>query len=56
VCDRCGEPYYDGKVYERMVEIAKEPDRVKGTIAFPLADYDAVAPPAPAASDSAVSS
>ncbi|MBM4033099.1 MAG: YgiT-type zinc finger protein [Planctomycetes bacterium] len=56
VCDRCGEQYYDGKVYERMVEIAKEPDRAKGTIAFPLADYDAAPPPAPAPSDSAARS
>ena len=41
VCDRCGEQYYGGRVYERMVEIAKDPRRVKGTVTFPLADYDA---------------
>ena len=48
VCDRCGEQYYEGRVYERMVEIAKDPHRVQGTVVFPLAQFGAD-PPAPAA-------
>ena len=56
VCDRCGEQYYDGRVYERMVEIAKDPGRAKGTIVFPLAEYDPTAPPSPVPSDSATRS
>jgi YgiT-type zinc finger domain-containing protein len=52
VCDRCGEQYYDGKVYERMVEIAKDPGRAKRTIVFPLAEYDAAALPPPVPSQS----
>ena len=45
VCGRCGEQYYDGRVHERMVEIAKDPRRAQGTIVFPLAQYDATATP-----------
>ncbi len=49
VCDRCGEQYYEGAVYKRMVEIAKDPHRVQGTLVFPLAPFDtASSPPADA--------
>ena len=47
VCERCGEQEFDGPVYERMEEIARNPQRIAATITFPLADYDA-AGPAPA--------
>jgi YgiT-type zinc finger domain-containing protein len=40
VCGRCGEQEFDGPVYERMEEIARNPRRITGTITFPLADYD----------------
>jgi YgiT-type zinc finger domain-containing protein len=53
VCDRCGEQYYDGRVYERMVEIAKDPRRSQGTIVFPLAQYDAALTPPAVPSDRA---
>jgi len=39
VCDRCGEQYYEGRVYERMAEIAKDPSRFVGEVRFPLAEY-----------------
>lgn len=44
VCDRCGEQYYSGRVFERMAEIAQDPRRLVGTVSFPLADFAADAP------------
>ena len=44
VCRRCGEQEFDGPVYERMEEIAREPGRIVDKIAFPLAEYDAGSP------------
>jgi YgiT-type zinc finger domain-containing protein len=44
VCDRCGEQYYDGRVYERLVEIAKDPAHVRDNVVFPLARYDTDGP------------
>ena len=41
VCCRCGEQEFDGPVYERMEEIARDPGRIVDKIAFPLAEYDA---------------
>jgi len=50
VCGRCGEQEFDGPVYERMEEIARDPQRITGTITFPLATYDT---PEPVSSDKA---
>ncbi|MBM4035979.1 MAG: YgiT-type zinc finger protein [Planctomycetes bacterium] len=44
VCRRCGEQEFDGPVYERMEEIAREPGRIVNTITIPLAEYDAGPP------------
>jgi YgiT-type zinc finger domain-containing protein len=41
VCVKCGEQYFDAPVYKRLEEIAEYRTRVKKTICFPLAQYDA---------------
>ncbi len=41
VCQRCGERYFDGPVYERLESIAKRSGRIKEAIEFPLAHYTA---------------
>ncbi len=41
VCDHCGEQYFDAPVYKRSEEIARHRARIKKTIQFPLACYDA---------------
>lgn len=40
VCSKCGEQYFDAPVYKKLEDIAKQRDRIKKTICFPLADYD----------------
>ena len=41
VCGKCGEQYFDAPVYKRLEVIAKQRSRIKKTICFPLAEYDA---------------
>ncbi len=41
VCSKCGEQYFDAPVYKRLEEIARHSRRIKKTISFPLAEYDA---------------
>ncbi len=41
VCGKCGELYFDAPVYKRLEAIAKQRSRIKKTICFPLAEYDA---------------
>jgi len=41
VCGKCGEQYFDAPVYKRMEEIARHSDRIRKTVCFPLAEYDA---------------
>ncbi len=40
VCRKCGEQYFDASVYKELEEIARNRDRLKKTICFPLADYN----------------
>lgn len=42
VCRRCGELYFDAPAYKRLEQLAKARRRIKKTITFPLAEYDAV--------------
>lgn len=42
VCTQCHEQYFDAPVYKRLEEIAKQRNRIKKTISFPLAEYDMV--------------
>jgi YgiT-type zinc finger domain-containing protein len=41
VCRRCGEQYFDAPAYKRLEQLAKARRRIKKTITFPLAEYDA---------------
>jgi hypothetical protein len=41
VCGKCGEQYFDAPVYKRLEEIARHSDRIRKTVCFPLAEYDA---------------
>ena len=40
VCDRCGEQYFDAPVYKRLEEIARQRERIRRVISFPLAEFD----------------
>lgn len=40
VCTKCGENYYDAKVYKRLEEIARHRDNIDRVITFPLAKFD----------------
>ena len=40
VCARCGEQYFDARVYKRLEEIARHRSSIQRTICFPLAEYD----------------
>lgn len=42
VCTHCGEQYFDAPVYKRLEAIARQRERIKETICFPLAAYDMV--------------
>jgi YgiT-type zinc finger domain-containing protein len=39
VCAQCGEQYFDAPVYKRLEKIAKNSNRIKKMICFPLAEY-----------------
>ncbi|MBI4468090.1 MAG: YgiT-type zinc finger protein [Acidobacteria bacterium] len=39
MCRKCGEVYYEAKVYKRLEEIAARRRTIKAKITFPLADY-----------------
>jgi len=39
MCSKCGEKYFDARVYKRLEEIAKRRDSLRRTIEFPLARY-----------------
>ena len=38
-CRKCGEIYYEAKVYKRLESIAENRTKIKTSITFPLADY-----------------
>lgn len=40
VCNKCGEEYFDAAVYKHLEEIAKNRERIRRAISFPLAEYD----------------
>jgi len=39
VCRRCGEIYYEAKVYKKLEKIAANRKQIKSKVTFPLADY-----------------
>ena len=41
VCSKCGEQYFDAPVYKRLEGIARQRHRIKRSVSFPLAEYDA---------------
>ncbi len=40
VCQRCGEQYFEAKVYKRLESIARQRHLIQRTIVFPLAEFD----------------
>ncbi len=43
VCNKCGERYFDAKVYKKLEEIARKKHKIKNKISFPLANYEELA-------------
>ncbi len=39
VCGRCGELYFEAKVYKRLEKIVESKKKIRNRITFPLADY-----------------
>lgn len=39
VCDKCGELYFEAKVYRTLEKIAESSKKIRTRITFPLADY-----------------
>jgi YgiT-type zinc finger domain-containing protein len=40
VCTHCHEQYFDAPVYKRLEDLARNRQRIKKTISFPLAEYE----------------
>ena len=38
-CSKCGEIYFEAKVYKRLEKIAAATGRIRTKVSFPLADY-----------------
>ena len=39
LCRKCGEVYFDARVYKQLERIAEGRKRIRSKISFPLADY-----------------
>ena len=39
MCNKCGEIYFEAKVYKRLERIAENKRKIRARISFPLADY-----------------
>jgi len=43
VCNHCGEQYFDAKIYKHLEAIARQKERIRREISFPLATFEMVA-------------